>query len=160
MMYDAFAELIGQSGDALLARQESASDAPRVQREGRQIATFLRRTRAVWGDLFSTLGAETEILERGLETARETLRTHALEPDVGPYEEPEEPEESDPLERYRAVNRSLDVVIERLTPIASHSNFDAASRTWAADALHTIRGCLSEASETQGRLIDRMLEVR
>jgi hypothetical protein len=149
MFYDAFAALIGQSGDAMQTRQESPSDDPRSQREGRQIATFLRRTAVVWDDLFATLQAETRALERGLEQANEVLRAHGLEP-------AETCEQSDPLERYRALNRGLDAIVERLTPLASGT----ASEAWASDTLRALRANLAEAFEIQGRLVDRMLEVR
>jgi hypothetical protein len=145
MFYDAFAALINQSADAILQRQASPSYDPRSQREGRQIATFLRRTSAVWSDLFTTLGAETEALERGLEAANHQLGAQdlALIPAASSNE---------PLERYRSVNRALDLVIECLTPLSREP--------WAKDALLEIRASLAEASEIQGRLVDRMLEIR
>jgi len=168
MFYDAFAALIGQSGDAMQARQESPSDDPRFQREGRQIATFLRRSGAIWDDLFRTLVAETEALERGLDSANEALFAHGFPrtsipvSGSGPI---------DPLERYRAVNRALDSIIERLTPLSSEAGPEATpntgapanspgnARAWASETLRNLRSSLAHAAEIQGRLVDRMLQI-
>lgn len=148
MFYDAFAALIGQAGDAVTARPSGDSEDPRFQREGRQIATFLRRTAAVWPEIFATLAAETEALERGLTQTNTALTKNGLAP-IG-VEEASLP--VGPLERYRVINLCLDRSIEQLAA--------ASNASWVESALRDVRASLAEASEIQGRLVDRMLEVR
>jgi len=145
MFYDAFAALIAQAGDALEARDAEPSDDPRFLREGRQIATFLRRTGAVWSDLFSALQQETQVLEEGHEGVSARLRAAGLE--SLPTRS-----ETEPLERYRAVNRALDELVEQLTPHAREP--------WAQEALGELRASLAQAAAIQGQLVDRMLEIR
>ena len=145
MFYDAFAALIEQSGDALEARDAEPSEDPRFLREGRQIATFLRRTGSVWPELFATLEAETAALEQGRDALDTRLRGagHAPLPSS---------EISDPLERYRAVNRTLDAAVEQLAPWSDEP--------WTREALGELRRHLARAAKIQGELVERMLEVR
>jgi len=143
MIYEALGSMLGQAGDAVQTRQESGLDDARSQRDIRQLALLLRRTRAIWPDLFSTLAAETEALERGLELANERLGAQDLERIVLPRE-------TDPLARYRHVNRALEEAIVRLGTCAETANA----------ALREIRAHLAEAAEIQGRLIDHMLSIR
>ena len=150
MFYDAFADLIAQSGDALETREANHSEDPRFRREGRQIATLLRRTGAVWAELFSTLEAENRILERGLETAHQRISAAGNSLEVAA--DVASALEAAPLQRYRALNLALDGAIKHLAPLAQEA--------WAEDALYEIRSALAEAAQTQGRLVDRMLEVR
>jgi hypothetical protein len=157
MFYDAFAALIAQAGDALETRDAQHSDDPRFRREGRQIATFLRRTGAVWSDLFTALQAETRVLEEGHQAVNVKLRAAGCEAvplrpraaGLGPLASSSETE---PLERYRAINRALDEVVERLTP--------RAREPWAKEALGELRASLARAAAIQGQLVDRMLEIR
>lgn len=146
MFYDALGSLLGQAGAAIDASYRIAAPADgRTQRESRQIALLLRRTRAIWPSLFATLARETEILRRGLEEANSVLTAHggaACSVDA----------DDDPLLDYRRIGLALDSVVERLAA--------QADQAWAANALVALRRRLAEAAEVQGRLVDQMLSTR
>ncbi|MBW2423757.1 MAG: hypothetical protein JRG86_05890 [Deltaproteobacteria bacterium] len=143
MFYDALGSMLGQAGEALSRQNEASPDDARAQRDRRQLALLLRRTRAIWPELFSTLGGEIEVLEGALELANARLAELGLEPLALS-------ERTDPLARYRETNRALDRAIRKLTTTSKGSEA----------ALCAIRARLAEAAEIQGRLIDQMLAIR
>ncbi len=146
MFYDALGSLLGQAGAAMVSSNADALPADdRTQRESRQIALLLRRTRAIWPRLFASLALETEILRRGLEEANAVLTARGLAACSAEADD-------DPLLAYRRIGRALDSVVERLA--------DQADQAWAAHALVALRRRLAEAAEVQGRLVDRMLSTR
>ena len=109
------------------------------------LAAFLRRTGAVWPDLFATLQEETTALERSLTMANAHLSA------AGRAQIPTSDEE-EPLARYNAIQRALDDAIQAFAPVAEDQ--------WAEQALRELRNGLAEAAVIQGRLVDRMLEIR
>lgn len=146
MFYEALGSLLGQAGAAIDASVgDAASVDGRTQRESRQIALLLRRTRAIWPRLFATLAQETEILRRGLEEANSVLTARGGAASTVEADD-------DPLLDYRRIGLALDSVVGRLA--------DQADQAWAAEALVALRRRFSEAAELQGRLVDQMLSTR
>ena len=86
-----------------------------------------------------------EALNIGLNVANEAFLRQGLEPIPAV-------ETTGPLERYREINRALDRSIERLS--------DLTEEPWTRAVLRDVRASLTEASEIQGRIVDRMLEIR
>ena len=146
MFYDALGSLLGQAGAAMDSPSGDAMPADgRTQRESRQIALLLRRTRAIWPSLFASLARETEILRLGLEEANALLTARGLAACRADAD-------ADPLLTYRRISRALDHAVERLATLADQD--------WAAQALVELRRRLAEAEEIQGRLVDQMLSTR
>ena len=146
MFYEALGSLLGQAGSALDSSSGDAMPADgRTQRESRQIALLLRRTRAIWPRLFASLARETSILRQGLDEANSVLTSRGLAPCSAEADD-------DPLLTYRRMGRALDRAVERLASLADQD--------WAADALVALRRRLAEAEAVQGRLVDQMLSTR
>ena len=145
MFYEALASLLGKAGDAIQAGLDDGPGDARSRRQMRQIALLLRRTHAIWPALFGTLIQDTQILRRGLDQSNEILSSHGL--DTSQVEH-----DGDPLALYRELERALDRTVERLA--------ERATEVWAARALSSLRRCLAQSAEVQGKLVDEMLSVR
>ena len=146
MFYEAIGMLIENAGKTLTARHDDERDKDvRDQREFRQITLLLARVGAMWPHLFTSLGAELDVLDRTLADAL------AAVPDLPRPIAARPTPSDDPLQRYRQVLADLDAVVAALHEQPAEPGVEAARRR--------LRHGLAEAAELQGRLVDLALAV-